>query len=78
MEFSEITMGLIMSEMFFCLEYSCQSSELLSIRNSYCLRIGKLYFVFPCSCDPVHVKNMVSWGGEAVGRGRWKEDVQVF
>jgi hypothetical protein len=68
MEFDEITVGLMMSEMFFCKEYSYQRSELLSMRNSYCLYIDKLDFAFPCSCDPVHFRSIVFFGG-AVGVG---------
>jgi len=69
MEFGEITVGLMMSEMFFCKEYSYQRSEILSMRNSYCLYIEKLDVGFQYSCDPVHVKNVVFLGGglESVG-----------
>jgi len=59
MEIGEISMELFtMSEMFFCLENSCQWGEHLSMRNSYFLHTDKLDFRFPRSCDPVHVKNL--------------------
>ena len=45
MEFVDIIVGHIMSEMFFCLGYPCQRSD-LSIRYSYCLYKDKINVAF--------------------------------
>jgi len=49
MELGEITIGPIMSAIFFCLGYSCPSGELLSVRNFYSLYKDELDCGFTCS-----------------------------